>query len=117
VTEPVREPAEWPPVLRDQARASGHDLRNALNGLVVNLEVVRARTESLDESVRLFVRQAVEQAEISVKRAEATIALLNLVADAVGPDGRIEGSVDSSGSGPSVILKSCSRPLPGPKRE
>lgn len=79
----------WVPVLRDISRASGHELRNALNALVVNLEVVRARAGRLDESVQPFMAQAVEQSEESVRLAEGTIALLNLLVDAVSPDGSL----------------------------
>lgn len=76
----------WFPVLRDVARASGHELRNALNALLVNLEVVRSRAPD-DESVGSFIRQAVEQSEEAARLAEGTIALLNLLVGAIG-DGR-----------------------------
>jgi hypothetical protein len=89
--EPVGS-AQWPAVLRDIARASGHELRNVLNALVVNLEVVRSRADSLDDSVRPFVTQSVEQAEQSVSVAEGTIALLNLVVGAIDGDGHVAGS-------------------------
>jgi signal transduction histidine kinase len=80
----------WAPVLRDFARASGHELRNALNALVVNLEVVRSRSDNLDPSVRSFVTQAIEQSEESVRLAEGTIALLNMIVGAVGHGGSLE---------------------------
>jgi hypothetical protein len=89
VTEQGADGPVWAPVLRDFARASGHELRNALNALVVNLEVVRSRSESLDPSVRPFVAQAVEQSEESVKLAEGTIALLNMIVSAVAHDGSL----------------------------
>ena len=81
---------DWVPVLRGFSRASGHELRNALNALVVNLEVVRARTASLDESVRRFVDEAVAQSEESVRLAEGSIALLNMVVGAIGEEGVLE---------------------------
>jgi hypothetical protein len=147
VTEASREPEAWPPVLREIVRASGHELRNALNALVVNLEVVRARSRTLDDAVRSFVDQSVEQAEESVSVAEATIALLNLVVGAIGSDGRVAGRltdagveigaaeseverlvralgglterkvVEAGGSGAAVILKSCSGSGPEQKPE
>ena len=80
----------WLPVLREISRTAGHELRNSLNALVVNLEVVRSRSDRMDAAVQPFVTQAVEQAEESVRLAEGTIALLNLVAGAVGPDGVLE---------------------------
>ncbi len=78
---------EWFPVLRDVSRNAGHELRNSLNALVVNLEVVRSRTDRMDAAVEPFVKQAVDQAEESVRLAEGTIALLNLVVNAVGTEG------------------------------
>lgn len=73
-------------MLRGVVHASGHELRNALNALVVNLEVVRSRVSD-DESVRPFVDEAVRQSEESVRLAEGAIVLLNFVVDAMG-DGR-----------------------------
>ncbi len=77
------------------ARASGHELRNALNALVVNLEVVRSRVT--DPATLSFAQQAVEQSEESVRLAEASIALLNLVVGAIGSDGFVQCSADASG--------------------
>ena len=99
--------AEWLPVLRDLARASRHDLRNALNGLVVNLEVVRSRRAEFDASLQLFVQQAVDQAEESVRRAERTISLLNSIVDSIDEDGCLRAELAGPGGvrlGPEVIL-------------
>ena len=91
VTDAKRDAApEWVPVLRDFARASGHELRNALNALVVNLEVVRARSGSLDPASQQFVTQAVEQSEESIRLAEGSIALLNMVIGAIGEGGVLD---------------------------
>ncbi|HEX2724117.1 MAG TPA: hypothetical protein VHM24_14460 [Gemmatimonadaceae bacterium] len=83
----------WVPVLLELSRTAGHDLRNALNGLVVSLEVVRSRSDRLDPQVQPFVAQAVDQSEESVRLAEGSIALLHLVLSAVDSDGalRIHG--------------------------
>ena len=88
-TRDARE-TDWLPVLREISRTAGHELRNSLNALVVNLEVVRSRSDRMDAAVQPFVTQAVEQAEESIRLAEGTIALLNLIANSVGPDGVIE---------------------------
>ena len=80
-------------MLRDLARASRHDLRNALNGLVVNLEVVRSRRNELDSSLQQFVQQAVDQAEESVRRAESTISLLASIVDAIDDTGSLRAEV------------------------
>ncbi len=98
---------EWVPVLRDLARTSRHDLRNALNGLVVNLEVVRSRRAEFDASLQLFVQQSVDQAEESVRRAEHTISLLNSIVDAIDEDGCLRAELAGPGGvrlGPEVIL-------------
>ena len=100
---------QWVPVLRDLARASRHDLRNALNGLVVNLEVVRSRREDFDASLQLFVQQAVDQAEESVRRAESTISLLSSIVDAIDENGSLRAELAGEGKvrlGPEVILSS-----------
>ncbi len=97
VTESSAAAPDWRPILRDIARASGHELRNALNALVVNLEVVRSRTLSLDDSVRSFVDQSVEQADQSAGVAEGTIALLNLLVDAIDASGRVAAQNEDGG--------------------
>jgi len=78
-----QESALWGPVLSHVARASGHELRNALNALVVNLEVVRSRVP-FDDPSGYFIGQALEQSEESVRLAEGAIALLDLVVSAIG---------------------------------
>lgn len=80
----------WVSLLRGLTRASGHELRNALNALVVNLEVVRARSQSLDVSVQPFLAQAVEQSEESVRLAEGVIALVDLVLLSLGEGGELQ---------------------------
>lgn len=89
-------PPAWQPVLAKISRASGHEMRNALNALVVNLEVVRSRTN--DDSTSLFVRQAVEQSEESVRLAEAAVALLALVTGAIDSSGRVLCERSSDGA-------------------
>lgn len=81
---------QWVPVLRDFARASGHELRNALNGLVVNLEVVRARSSSLDDAAQPFLAQAIDQADQTSRIAEGTIALLNMIVSAIDNGGAVK---------------------------
>ena len=81
---------EWVPVLRDFARASGHELRNALNGLVVNLEVVRARSSNLDDAARSFLQQSIDQADQTSRLAEGAIALLNVLVGAIDGAGNLK---------------------------
>lgn len=79
-------------MVREISRTSGHELRNALNALVVNLEVVSSTAGTLDEKAKPFMAQAVEQSEESVRLAEAAIALLNLFVDAVDGTGHLAAS-------------------------
>jgi signal transduction histidine kinase len=80
---------DWVPVLRDFARASGHELRNALNGLVVNLEVVRTRSAKLDDAERAFLAQAIREADQVSRLAEGTIALLSMLVAAIDDTGSL----------------------------
>jgi hypothetical protein len=64
-----------------------------LNGLVVNLEVVRSRKQDLDPSLQHFVQQAVDQAEESVRRAESTISLMTSIVDAVDDTGSLRAQI------------------------
>ena len=81
--------SEWLPVLREFARGSGHELRNALNGLVLNLEVVRARSSKPGEATDQFLSQAIGEAEESIRLAEGMIALLSLVAASIDESGQM----------------------------
>jgi len=83
--------ADWLPGLRDLARRSAHETRNALNGLVVNLEVVRSRLARSggDDTILPFAGQAAAQAEESVKLSEAAGALMTLITGAIDTDGRL----------------------------
>lgn len=77
--------------MREVADRTGHELRNALNGLIVNLEVVRGGFSSVPSDAPMtapFLAQAVSQAEESAHLAEATLALLNLVLGATGENGK-----------------------------
>ena len=77
------------PQLRNVARRSVHESRNALNGLVVNLEVVRSRLARFGdyEDLLAFAEHAAAQGEASVQITEGLGALLSLIL----------GSVDGSG--------------------
>ena len=86
---------DWIGILESLSRISGHELRNALNGLVVNLEVVRSLTAGTQ--AQHFAEQAVGQSEESVKVAESTIALLNLLVGAIGPGGVVRCTLESPG--------------------
>jgi hypothetical protein len=69
-----------------------------LNGLVVNLEVVRSRlARSGDEAdVLVFAEQAAAQGEESVRLTEAVGALLSLIVGSVDGGGRLRCSSRST---------------------
>ncbi len=75
--------------LEAAASAAGHEVRNALNGLVVNLEVVRSMAVASGFVAEPFMTQAVMQSEESIRLAEAAIALMRLLAGAVGEGARV----------------------------
>lgn len=83
---------DWLPRLRSIIRGSSHETRNALNGIVVNLEVVRSRlaraAEGSPETLP-FAEQAMAQAEVSVRLSEGVGSLLQLISGAVDSRGLI----------------------------
>lgn len=89
-SESAEEP-EWLPQLRGLVRGSAHETRNALNGLVVNLEVVRSRLarNGGQESLLAFAETAAAQAEETVRLNEASASLLQLVAGSIGKNGEL----------------------------
>lgn len=76
-------------ILEAAASAAGHEIRNALNGLLVNLEVVRSMAQASGFSAEPFMTQSLIQSEESVRVAEAAIALMKLLAQAAGDGGRL----------------------------
>lgn len=88
--------ADWIAILETLSRTSGHELRNALNGLVVNLEVVKSLTAGTP--AHHFAEQAAGQSEESIRVAESAIALLNLLVGAIGPDGLVRCTLESPGA-------------------
>ena len=82
---------DWLPQLRGLVRGSAHETRNALNGLVVNLEVVRSRLarNGGEETLLAFAEQASAQAEETVRLNEAVASLLQMVAASIGENGEL----------------------------
>jgi len=86
------------PQLRNVARRSVHESRNALNGLVVNLEVVRSRLARSgdDEELLAFAEHAAAQGEASVQITEGLGALLSLILGSVDGSGVLRCSTSAS---------------------
>lgn len=82
-------------ILEAAASAAGHEMRNALNGLLVNLEVVRSLAQASGFSAEPFLTQSLAQSEESVRLAEAAIAMMKLMAGAAG-DGRRFSSLSAN---------------------
>ncbi len=94
--------ADWRPQLEHLIRASVHATRNTLNGVLVNLEVVRSRLarrvdsgavaetmEGSAEEVLSFAKQAVLEAEAAASLHEGIGALLLLIAASVDSNGSV----------------------------
>jgi signal transduction histidine kinase len=68
----------WLATLQEVASRAAHEVRDALNGVSLNLEVVRSRISRPDtraDSLGPFVSAAVQQLEILGSRAEALVYL------------------------------------------
>ena len=74
----------WLDRLYELARPAGHELRNSLNGVAVNLEVVRsraARPGGTTESVVRFAEAAVEQLDTLTHLTEILLRLMRPAAE------------------------------------
>lgn len=72
----------WLEVLQDLVGRAAHELKGALNGVAVSLEVVRVRVgkPSPDAtSVERFARSAAEQLEVLTRRTDALLVLARQV--------------------------------------
>lgn len=68
----------WLDTLQRIAERGAHELKGALNGVAVNLEVVRSRAEKPDvaaSAVKNFANAAVDQLESVIEISEALLAL------------------------------------------
>lgn len=85
---------ESPEAVREIIRRAGHEIRNALNGISVNVEVVRSRS-SREESPKELASFA-ERASAQVREASAlTDGLLALVDSVM--TAQAEGTLKSTG--------------------
>jgi len=97
VTDSPQPESDWLGTLESIVRSSNHEKRNSLNGLMVNLEVVRSRLarqsdDSSKQDVLSFAEQAVEQAESVARLFEGVSALILLITQSIGGDGNKRGS-------------------------
>ena len=76
---PPLDPALWLGMLQRLAGRAAHEVKNSLNGVAVNLEVVRSRSArpgATAESVSRFAEAASEQLERLTAQTEALLALM-----------------------------------------
>lgn len=88
-------------VVREIVRRSGHEIRNALNGVAVNVEVVRSRhgRQSAGNEVSSFAERAVADVAKATALTNAVLAVVGAVLAALS-----RGGVNSAGHGdPSEI--------------
>jgi signal transduction histidine kinase len=74
----------WLGTLYELGRPAAHEVRNALNGVSVNLEVVRGRAARADSSatgIARFADAAVEQLDMLSALTDALLALVRPVAE------------------------------------
>ena len=69
-------------IVREIIRRSGHEIRNALNGVAVNVEVVRSRTGregTAAGTVDAFAQRAAAGAVMATELANGTLAIIDVV--------------------------------------
>jgi len=78
VTDTRRKPKEAPEAVREIIRRAGHELRNALNGVAVNVEVVRSRIgrEGSPSELASFAERASAQVGEAGALADGLLALV-----------------------------------------
>ena len=75
----ARHEASASPVLREIVRRAGHEIRNALSGVAVNLEVVRSRSarEGATGDILSFADRARLQVSAATSLTNGLLALVN----------------------------------------
>src|SRR5690242_21852343 len=98
--EPVNEAATrsvdelWLDVLQQVSARTAHELKGALNGVAVNLEVVRSRSARPDAaaaSVAPFASSAADQLDAVVDMSEALLALARVAREPLDVNETIHG--------------------------
>ncbi len=72
-------------IVREIIRRSGHEIRNSLNGVSVNVEVVRSRSKATKGSTEVgsFAERASREVSTASRLADATLGLVEAVLKAV----------------------------------
>jgi hypothetical protein len=91
----ARRATEVPQAVREIIRRAGHEIRNALNGIAVNTEVVRSRSvrEGSPQEIASFAERALSQVGEASALTDGLLALVNsaLAAQAAGTLRNVRG--------------------------
>jgi hypothetical protein len=101
VTDTRRKPKEAPQAVREIIQRAGHEIRNALNGVAVNVEVVRSRIgrEGSTLEVASFAERASAQVGEASALADGLLALIGpLLAAPVAGTPKATGGGNGAGS-------------------
>jgi hypothetical protein len=101
VTDTRRKPKEAPQAVREIIRRAGHELRNALNGVAVNVEVVRSRIVREGSPLELasFAERASAQMGEASALADGLLALVGpLMVSATAGGSKATGGGHGAGS-------------------
>jgi len=84
VTDARSKPKEAPQAVREILRRAGHEIRNALNGVAVNVEVVRSRSgrEGSARDLTSFADHASAQVREASVLADGLLAFVSAVLEA-----------------------------------
>src|SRR5579859_4709624 len=87
-------------IVREISRRAGHEIRNALNGVAVNVEVVRSRTAAAASGgeVASFAERAALQAGLASGLVDGLLALVGCVL-AAEAEGRLGWASTADGRG------------------
>ena len=99
MTEAAATDKQTPKAVREIVRRAGHELRNALSGISVNVEVARSRAErgASGDEVTSFADRARLQVAVATQLANGLISLISSVLTAAS-DGTLR-SLPLSGAG------------------
>ena len=96
MTDARSKPKEAPQAVREIIRRAGHEIRNALNGVAINVEVVRSRSgrEGSARDLASFADHASAQIREASVLADGLLAFVNAVLEA-----QSSGTLKTSGRG------------------
>jgi signal transduction histidine kinase len=87
------------PLVREIVRRAGHEIRNSLNGVAVNVEVVRARTSrGSHDDIASFAERASAQIAEASSLTDALLALTSAVL-AAAKNGGLSATEEAGGAG------------------